>query len=594
MLHWVTLSRLLIWSVWPAATAAKQLTDDRHVPEDPLVADQILSTPSAYDFPVLSISGSDLFPMRPCRGIQLAEATIDELQVHLSTGALTSVDLLHCYLGRIFQTDSYLSAIIQHNPDAFSIAEALDAERASGKVRGPLHGIPFVVKDNIATKDRMETTAGSWALLGSIVPRDAFVVQQLRKAGALLLGKAALSEWADMRSNNYSEGFSARGGQCRSAYNLTVNPGGSSSGSGVAVGANLVPFALGTETDGSVINPAQRNAIVGIKPTVGLTSRDGVIPESLNQDTVGVFGKTVRDATYVLDGIFGIDPRDNATESQRGQTPSGGYGQFLHDRSALKGAVFGLPWESFWRLANPTQLSQLLELLELIQDAGATIINGTELPHHRTIVSPDGWNWDYGSQRGYPNESEYSYVKVDFYNNLKAYLAELDNTDIRSLEDLVEYNKANVGSEGGQPGIHPAFGSGQDGFEASLVTRGIQDATYWQALEFCRRTTREEGIDAALRSGKQRLDGLLVPPDVAQSIQIAAQAGYPVVTIPAGTDPESGMPYGLAIMQTAFAEPTLIKYASAIEDLQRATNTQWKRTLPEWRGYLVRNIPVIN
>ena len=344
----------------------------------------------------------------------------------------------------------------------------------------------------------------------------------------------------------------------------------------------------------AVINPAQRNAIVGIKPTVGLTSRDGVIPESLHQDTVGVFGKTVRDATYVLDAIFGIDPRDNATESQRGQTPSGGYSQFLHDRSALKGAVFGLPWESFWRLASPTQLSQLRELLELIQDAGATIINGTELPHYRTIVSPDGWNWDHGSQRGYPNESEYSYVKVDFYNDLKTYLAELGNTNIRSLEDLVEYNKANVGSEGGQPGIHPAFGSGQDGLEASLATKGIQDATYWQALNFCQRTTREEGIDAALRSGKQRLDGLLVPPDVAQSVQIAAQAGYPVITIPAGTDPESGMPYGLAIIQTAFAESTLIKYASAIENLQTATDTRWKRTLPEWRGYLSRNIPVIN
>ncbi|PKY01002.1 amidase family protein [Aspergillus campestris IBT 28561] len=594
MVHWISLYRVLFWTICPAATAASQLTDDRHVPEDSLVADQVLSTPSAYDFPILGSNGSDLFPMRPCRGIQIAEATIDELQTYLLSGGLTSVDLLHCYLGRIFQTDSYLSAIIQHNPDVFSIAEALDAERAAGKVRGPLHGIPFVVKDNIATKDRMETTAGSWALLGSIVPRDAFVVHQLRKAGALLLGKAALSEWADMRSNNYSEGFSARGGQCRSAYNLTVNPGGSSSGSGVAVGANLVPFALGTETDGSVINPAQRNAIVGIKPTVGLTSRDGVIPESLHQDTVGAFGKTVRDATYVLDAIFGIDPRDDATQAQRGQTPPGGYSQFLHDRSALQGAVFGLPWESFWRLANPTQLSQLLKLIELIQDAGATIINGTELPHYRTIVSPDGWNWDYGSQRGYPNESEYSYVKVDFYNNLKTYLSELDNTSIRSLKDLVEYNKANVGSEGGQLGIHPAFGSGQDGLEASLATKGIQNDTYWQALEFCHRTTREEGIDAALRSGKQTLDGLLVPPDVAQSIQIAAQAGYPVITIPAGTDPESGMPYGLAIMQTAFAEKTLIKYASAIEDLQREANTRWKRTLPEWRGYLVRNIPVIN
>ncbi|EAW07047.1 amidase family protein [Aspergillus clavatus NRRL 1] len=562
--------------------------------DDHLLDLQTYSHVSKYDIPLLGSNGSSLFPMRPCGGIQLEEASIDDLQRHLSAGRLTSVQLLGCYLDRIFQVDGYLNAILQHNPDAFAIAEALDAERARGKTRGPLHGIPFIVKDNIATKDRMETTAGSWALLGSVVPRDAFVVRQLRKAGALLLGKAALSEWADMRSNNYSEGYSARGGQCRSAYNLTVNPGGSSSGSGVAVGANLVPFALGTETDGSVINPAQRNAIVGIKPTVGLTSRDGVIPESLHQDTVGVFGKTVRDATYALDAIYGIDARDNYTSAQRGRTPVGGYAQFVTDRSALKGGVFGLPWESFWRFGDPSQISQLLELVELIRAAGATIINGTELPHYRQIVSPDGWDWDYGTRRGHPNESEYTYVKVDFYNNIKSYLSELKNTNMRSLEDLIEYNKANFGTEGGYPGIHPAFGSGQDGFEASLATKGVMEETYWQALEFCGRTTREEGIDAALKHGNRTLDGLLVPPDVAQSIQIAAQAGYPVITIPAGINEKSGMPYGLAILQTAFAESTLIRYASAIEDLQAARRTRWRRSLPEWRGYMTRNLPVNN
>lgn len=200
-----------------------------------------------------------------------------------------------------------------------------------------------MVKDNIATKDRMETTAGSWALLGSVVPRDAHVIAKLRGAGALLLGKATLSEWADMRSNSYSEGYSARGGQCRSAFNLTQNPGGSSSGSAVAVTANVVPFSLGTETDGSVINPAERNAIVGIKPTLGLTSRSGVVPESLNQDSVGTFGKTVQDATYALDAIYGADPRDNHTSAQVGHTPNGGYAQFLTDRNALKGRQFGLP-----------------------------------------------------------------------------------------------------------------------------------------------------------------------------------------------------------------------------------------------------------
>lgn len=346
--------------------------------------------------------------------------------------------------------------------------------------------------------------------------------------------------------------------------------------------------------EATVINPAQRNAIVGIKPSVGLTSRDGVIPESLNQDTVGAFGKTVRDATYVLDAIHGIDSRDNATLAQEGNTPVGGYSQFLSNRTALQGAVFGLPWKSFWELGDPQQISQLQELLALIESAGATIINGTELPHYEKIVSPDGWDWDYGSRRGFPNESEFTYIKVDFYNNIQSYLSKLENTDMRSLQDLVDYNNANVGSEGGMPGIHPAFGSGQDNFDASLATKGVMNETYWQALEFCRRTTREEGIDAALRYGNRTLDGLLVPPDVAQSIQIAAQAKYPVVTVPAGVNEVSGMPYGLAILQTAFAEPSLIRYASAIEDLQRSSGTKWTRTLPEWRGHLVRNVPVSN
>lgn len=342
-----------------------------------------------------------------------------------------------------------------------------------------------------------------------------------------------------------------------------------------------------------MINPAQRNGVVGIKPTVGLTSRAGVIPISLHQDTVGLFGKTVRDATYALDAIYGIDQRDNTTLEQDRKTPPGGYAQFLHNKTALQGAVFGLPWKSFWGLQDPTQMSQLVELIGLIEDAGATIVNETEIPHYQAIVPSDGWDWDYGSKRGRPNESEYSYIKVDFYNNLKAYLAELDNTPIRSLEDIVEYNYRYAGSEGGYPNIHPAFASGQDGFENALSSKGVINETYWQALAYCQRTTRDEGIDAALQHGGRVLDGLLVPPNVAQGIQIPAQAEYPVITVPAGVSRVSGVPYGLALMHSAYMEPTLIKYASAIEDLQRTTTTPWKRTLPEWRGYLARNIPVL-
>ncbi|KAM3075124.1 hypothetical protein ACMFMG_007418 [Clarireedia jacksonii] len=556
---------------------------------------QVLEDPYPYNFPVLQNGGladSGQFPMPLCNGFRLEEASIDQLQSAMSNGTLTSVQIVMCYLERIYQTDEYIRSVMQINPEFLQIALALDYERKQGNLRGPLHGIPFLVKDNIATKDKMETTAGSWMLLGSVVPRDAHVVKRLRESGAVLMGHSTLSEWADMRSNSYSEGYSARGGQCRSPYNLTVNPGGSSSGSAAAVGANLMSFALGTETDGSVINPAERNSLVGIKPTVGLTSRDGVIPESHNQDTVGCIAKTVRDATYCLDSIYGPDERDNYTLVQ--ETPSGGYAQFLSDKSALKGAKFGLPWLSFWKFVNDDQQEQLLNLISEIEAAGATIINGTEIPYWQTIISQDGWDWDYGTTRGYPNESEYSYVKVDFYNDIVAYLANLNNTDIRTVKDIVQYNINNVGSEGGEPHVHPAFASGQDGFLASLATGGVMNETYWQALEFCHRTTREDGIDAALFNNGTNLDALLVPPDVGQTYQIAAQAGYPVITLPAGVSPIDGMPFGLALMGTAWSEKELVKYASAIEDLQNSLGDGFaqKRSSPRWLDYRSKNVPV--
>ncbi|KAJ4991776.1 amidase [Stagonosporopsis vannaccii] len=554
-----------------------------------------LQQPYPYYFPPQEAAGAaNLFPMPTCQGITLEEATIDQLSDYLSNGILTSARLLRCYLKRVQQVDGYINSIIELNPDAEDIAIALDAERAAGHVRGPLHGIPFIVKDNIATKDQMETTCGSWMLLGSVVPRDAHVVAKLREAGALLMGKATLSEWADMRSNNYSEGYSPRGGQTRSAYNLTLNPGGSSSGSAVAVAANVVPFSLGTETDGSVINPAERNALAGIKPTVGLTSRAGVVPESIHQDSVGTFGRTIRDAAYAFDAIYGIDPRDNYTLAQEGKTPHGGYIPYLTNKSALQNATFGIPWESFWVYADEEQRAQLLAVISAVEAAGATIINNTEIPNRELTVSPDGWNWDFGTTRGYPNESEYTVVKVDFYNNIKAYLSELENTEIRSLEDIIAYNYANDGTEGGYPwpqGVS-AFYSGQDGFLASVETKGVMDETYYQALAFTQKATREDGIDAALANGRQPVDALLVPSDVGQSYQLAAQAGYPVVTIPAGVHSRSAMPFGLALMGTAWSEATLLKWASAIEDLQLSTEGLPKRTLPKWYGYKERNIPV--
>ncbi|KAI4244027.1 MAG: hypothetical protein L6R42_010587, partial [Xanthoria sp. 1 TBL-2021] len=358
-----------------------------------------------------------------------------------------------------------------------------------------------------------------------------------------------------MRSSVYSEGYSPTGGQSRSSYNLTVNPGGSSSGSAVAVANNVVPFALGTETDGSVINPAERNAVVGIKPTVGLTSRAGVVPESEHQDTVGTFARTVRDAVYALDAIYGIDRRDNYTSAQHGKTPLEGYVAALSNRTALRGARFGLPWNSFWTLADPEQQSTLLQLINLIQSAGATIINNTEITDYATLVSPNGWNWDYGTTRGRPNESEFTYVKVDFYNNLQSYLSELQNTTIRSVADVIRFNNEHPYAEGAEPNLNPAFASGQDLLLASNATGGVMNATYWQALHFCQNRTRT-GIDDALNHphAHSKLDALLVPPDVGQTYQIAAQAGYPMVTVPAGVHSKSGMPFGLALMGTAFGD----------------------------------------
>jgi amidase len=290
-----------------------------------------------------------------------------------------------------------------------------------------------------------------------------------------------------------------------------------------------------------------------------------------------------------------VDARDNYTLAQQGKTPSGGYAQYLTTKSALKGATFGIPWNSFWVYADPEQLRVLNAIIRLIQAAGAKIINGTEITNYQTIVSPNGWNWDYGTTRGFPNESEYTVVKVDFYNNIKTYLSELQNTNIRSLEDIVQYNYDNDGTEGGNPWPlgTPAFYSGQDGLLASLETKGIRDETYYQALNFTQSSTRN-GIDDALNYGGHRLSGLLVPPDVGQTYEIAAQAGYPMITVPAGVHSATGMPFGLAIMQTAFGEAELVKWGSAIEDLQLTSNTPYKRTLPKWGNYLTRNIPLLN
>lgn len=335
-----------------------------------------------------------------------------------------------------------------------------------------------------------------------------------------------------------------------------------------------------------------------------------MIPESEHQDSVGAFGRTVRDAVYVLDAIYGIDPRDNYTSAQRGRTPAGGYAQYLTKKTSLVNATFGIPWNSFWVYADEEQLATLTAIIDLIKSAGATVINETEILDYQTIVSPDGWNWDYGTTRGFANESEFTVVKVDFYNNIIRYLSELNNTNIRNLADIVQYNYDNDGTEGGNPWPrgNPAFWSGQDAFLASLETRGIRNETYFQALTYTQ-TKSKTGIDHALTAySHQPLNALLVPPDVGQSYQIAAQAQYPVVTIPAGyhdKQRDHGMPFGLALVQTMWAEAELVRWGSAIEDLILSTNIQTAkdgaklkglgnvgRKRPRWLGYKERNLPV--
>ncbi|KAJ3207699.1 hypothetical protein HDU82_003377 [Entophlyctis luteolus] len=564
--------------------------------------------------------------MSKCNGLVIEDATIAQVNDWFENGNLTSVQLVQCYLDRIAQIDDYVGAIMELNPDSLDIAAQMDAERSQGIVRGPLHGIPFIVKDNIATDDKVPTTAGtvseltttcsnpsevdyfplSAVLLGSKVPRDAYVVAKLRAAGAVILGHGNMSEWADMRSTSYSEGYSARRGQTRNAFNLTQEPGGSSTGPGVAVTTNMVMFALGTETDGSIVSPAERESLIGLKrekfgkvtlvllklqmiATVGLTSRAGVIPESSNQDTVGILARSLADAAIVLSIIHGVDGRDNATYAQIGKAHDD-YTQFVTNSSALKGAKFGLPWARVWEAASTAnQLDQLLEVLSLLEAAGATIYNNTDYPSYLTSVSPNGWDWKYPEEN--PEEAPFTYIAVDFYNNVQEYLSELSNTSIRTLEDIVNYNFKYSSVEGGYPGDVPAFASGQDNLVYSLSTGGAMNETYYAALDFCRRTSRAEGIDAALKYTAPdgtviQLDALLTPSDDSgPASEMPAKAGYPLVTIPVGVDAWH-VPFGITVLGTAFSEPALIKYGSAIDDLLK------RRVKPTFYDYDANNIPV--
>ncbi len=481
---------------------------------------------------------------------ELDELTIDELAEGQRTGRWTARSITERYLERIdslnFQGPE-LRAVIEINPDALTIADALDTERAGGTPRGPLHGIPILLKDNIATDDRMETTAGSFALIGSRPPADAFVAHRLRQAGAVLLGKANLSEWANFRSSRSSSGWSGRGGQCRNPYVLDRSPCGSSSGSAVAVAANLGAAAIGTETDGSVVCPSSACGIVGIKPTVGLVSRSRIVPISHSQDTAGPMARTVRDAALVLGAMVGVDAEDEATAASRGNAHTD-YTRFL-DADGLGGARIGVARDY---LGFHDRVDVLMEeAIDAMSAAGAEVIDPVEITTRRDI-----------------GKHEYQVLLYEFKADLNAYLAALGGTmEARTLEQLIAYNEANRDRE------MPWFG--QEEFEAAQEKGPLTEPEYLEALGTSRRLARAEGIDATMN--RHRLDAIVAPTggpawtiDLVNgdhfgggSSSAAAVAGYPNVTVPAGF--VHGLPVGISFFGRAWSEPVLLRVAYAFE-----------------------------
>jgi amidase len=485
------------------------------------------------------------------------EATIDALQAAMNDGRLTARALTQAYLDRIAAMDRKgptLRSVLETNPDALAIADALDAERRAKGPRGPLHGIPIVLKDNVDTHDKMTTTAGSLALEGSIPARDSMVAERLRAAGAVLLGKANMSEWANIRSDKSSSGWSARGGQCRNPYVLDRNPCGSSSGSGTGVAASLCAAAIGTETDGSIVCPSNATGLVGIKPTLGLVSRAGIIPIAHSQDTAGPMARTVRDAAILLGALAAIDARDAATSDSRGHAEAD-YTRFL-DANGLKGARIGVARKQTGFNRDVDRL--FADALVAMQKAGAVLVDPAEIPH-----------------LGEYDESELEVLLYELKADLNAYLATLGpSSRVKTLADVIAFNEANRERE------MPCFG--QELFLKAQEKGPLTDKAYLDALAKNRRLSREEGLDAVLNAHK--LDAIVAPTggpawltDCAVgdhfgggSSTPAAVAGYPNITLPCGYSFE--MPVGISFMGRAWSEPTLIRLAYAYEQA-----TRWRK-----------------
>jgi amidase len=484
-----------------------------------------------------------------------AEATIAGLQEQMQSGQLTSAALTTAYLARIAEVDQAgpkLNAIIELNPDALAIAQQLDAERKAGKMRGPLHGIPVLIKDNIATADKMETTAGSLALVGARPLRDAAIVAQLRAAGAVILGKTNLSEWANFRGEKSTSGWSGRGGQTHNPYVLDRNPSGSSSGSAAAVAANLCVVAVGTETDGSIHSPASICGVVGIKPTVGLLSRTGIVPISFSQDTAGPMARTVRDAALLLEALTAVDPHDAATAKR----PAGlnlEYGAQLKP-GALRGARLGVIRGPF---GLDARLKPMLDsAIEKMKAAGAVVVDLGEFP-------------DFNKARG----PEMEVLLYEFKGSLNAYLATLGPTaSVKTLADVIVFNEAHAAQE-------LAF-FGQEWLVRAQAKGPLAEQAYLDARAACLKIMRTEGIDALLT--KHKLDALVSltggtawltdpihgDPYPSGSFSPAAVAGYPSVTMPAGDF--RGLPVGISFYGAAWSEARLLSLAADIEAVTQA------------------------
>jgi amidase len=511
---------------------------------------------------------------RAAPAAQLEEATIAQLQAQMTNGGLTSHSLVQMYLGRIDAIDrkAGLNSVLELNPDAQDIAKQLDAERQAGHVRGPLHGIPVMIKGNIDTADKMQSTAGSLALVGQPAPQDSTVAKKLRDAGAVILGKTNLSEWANFRSFHSTSGWSGQGGQTNNPYFLDRNPCGSSSGSAASVSANLCAAGLGTETDGSIVCPATIDGVVGIKPTVGLTSRAGVVPISHSQDTVGPHGRSVADAAAVLSAIASrtADPRDAATGTSPNGKPRPGipadYTKFL-DSNGLKGAKIGALRGPVLTGYSTETDAVYQQAIDAMRAAGATVVDPVALPDMDEILA---------------SSAELIVLLYEFKRDLKAYLDNRVGVPIKTLADAIAFNNAHADTE--------LKWFGQEIFELA-DSDPFTAGDYAQALADDRRLGGKDGIDAALSAGG--FDALVAPTGspawttdlvngdhfLGASSFPSAMAGYPIINVPAGNP--FGLPVGISFFAGAFSEPLLIKLASGFEAATKARLVpQIQPTLP--------------